>query len=80
MSIIEPTGGKADGPSADRRPVDPTPIIQLVVIERNGEEVSAAGDSSELGKRKSLRRPDSGQSGMSFMQSRQLISCNNVPS
>lgn len=48
--------------SADRRPIDPTPIVQLKVIE--GDD---GGDG--LGKSaKALRKPE-GASGMSFLHS-----------
>jgi len=50
--------------SADRRPVDPTPIIQLKVIDGNGEANNDTPDSS-----KGLRRPEPGPNGMTYMQS-----------
>lgn len=52
------------GDKSDRRPVDPTPIIQLKVVDMNEEEVK-----SDTGVRKKLRHPDPGPNGMSFMQS-----------
>jgi len=61
--------------------VDPTPIIQLKVIDGNGEEVTSADpasrDASDSNKRKSLRRPEGGPQGMSFMQSKPII-CKSV--
>ncbi|KAK4684090.1 hypothetical protein P7C73_g6113, partial [Tremellales sp. Uapishka_1] len=53
----------------DRRPVDPTPIVQLRVIDKNGDDVPLTGDSKrdESGK-KQLRRPSGGPNGMTFMQ------------
>jgi len=50
---------------ADRRPVDPTPIIQLKVMDPNGDDIVAdESDESEL------RRPDPGPHGMTYMQSK----------
>ncbi|WWD21855.1 hypothetical protein CI109_106343 [Kwoniella shandongensis] len=51
------------GEKSDRRPVDPTPIIQLKVIDGNGDDITPADDRS-----RSLRRPSPGPAGMSFMQ------------
>lgn len=51
---------------ADRRPVDPTPIIQLKVIDGNGDDL-AVEDGEKKGR---LRRPEPGPSGMTFMQSK----------
>lgn len=52
---------------ADRRPVDPTPIVQLKVIDNNGDD-AMSGDHANPSKPR-LRRPDPGPSGMTFMQS-----------
>ncbi|ORY24133.1 velvet factor-domain-containing protein [Naematelia encephala] len=55
------------GEKSDRRPVDPTPIIQLKVIDRNGEDVKSANISDRDDSKRKLRRPEPVQ-GMSFMQ------------
>jgi hypothetical protein len=52
--------------SADRRPVDPTPIVQLKVTSKAGDDLTS--DSKGDGE-KSLRRPEPGPNGASFMQS-----------
>jgi hypothetical protein len=54
---------------ADRRPVDPTPIIQLKVIDGNGDDL-AVEDKGESSRKGRLRRPDPLPSGMTFMQSK----------
>jgi hypothetical protein len=51
------------GDKSDRRPVDPTPIIQLKVIDGNAETAPQGGS------KKKLRRPEPGSNGMTFMQS-----------
>lgn len=67
---------EAETAAADRRPVDPTPIIQLKVVDGNGDHVPPSDptsrDSSDSGKRKPLRRPEAGPHGMSFMQSEEF--------
>ncbi|RXK39850.1 hypothetical protein M231_02907 [Tremella mesenterica] len=58
------------GDKSDRRPVDPTPIIQLKVIDKNGDDITHVDPRTrddEAG-RKALRRPDPGPGGMTFMQ------------
>nr|XP_019047741.1 hypothetical protein I302_04358 [Kwoniella bestiolae CBS 10118]OCF26671.1 hypothetical protein I302_04358 [Kwoniella bestiolae CBS 10118] len=52
------------GEKSDRRPVDPTPIIQLKVIDENGEDITSTDPRS----RTPLRRPSPGPNGMTFMQ------------
>ncbi|WRT65259.1 uncharacterized protein IL334_002202 [Kwoniella shivajii] len=54
------------GEKSDRRPVDPTPIIQLKVIDGNGEDITPTDPRS----RNSLTRPSPGPgpNGMTFMQ------------
>lgn len=52
------------GDKSDRRPVDPTPIVQLKVIDKNGDDAMVDG-----GSRKKLRHPEPGPNGMTFMQS-----------
>nr|XP_018998932.1 uncharacterized protein I203_08530 [Kwoniella mangroviensis CBS 8507]OCF62393.1 hypothetical protein I203_08530 [Kwoniella mangroviensis CBS 8507] len=52
------------GEKSDRRPVDPTPIIQLKVMDENGEDITPTDPRS----RTSLRRPSPGPNGMTFMQ------------
>lgn len=59
---------KANSYIADRRPVDPTPIIQLKVIDGNGDDL-AIEDKAEGSRKGRLRRPDPLPSGMTFMQS-----------
>ena len=57
----------ADITLADRRPVDPTPIVQLKVMDQNDDLApDGKGESSKKG---GLRRPDSSHGGMSYMQS-----------
>ncbi|WWC58933.1 uncharacterized protein I303_101478 [Kwoniella dejecticola CBS 10117] len=52
------------GEKSDRRPIDPTPIIQLKVIDENGEDITPTDPRS----RTPLRRPSPGSAGMTFMQ------------
>ncbi|WWC87407.1 uncharacterized protein L201_002296 [Kwoniella dendrophila CBS 6074] len=52
------------GEKSDRRPVDPTPIIQLKVMDENGEDITPTDPRT----RTSLRRPSPGPNGMAFMQ------------
>ncbi|WVQ97514.1 hypothetical protein IAU59_004628 [Kwoniella sp. CBS 9459] len=52
------------GEKSDRRPVDPTPIIQLKVIDGNGEDITPTDPRA----RNSLRRSSPGPNGMTFMQ------------
>ncbi|KAK8846536.1 hypothetical protein IAR55_005622 [Kwoniella newhampshirensis] len=51
------------GEKSDRRPVDPTPIIQLKVIDGNGDDVTPGDEGS-----RSLCRPNPGPNEMTFMQ------------
>jgi hypothetical protein len=62
---------KANSYIADRRPVDPTPIIQLKVIDGNGDDL-AIEDKAEGSRKGRLRRPDPLPSGMTFIQSKLL--------
>ena len=58
---------KADASfAADRRPVDPTPIVQLKVIDDNGNNMTTHDHSDPTSE---LRRPDPSPTGMTFMQS-----------
>ncbi|OCF33977.1 hypothetical protein I316_04323 [Kwoniella heveanensis BCC8398] len=52
------------GEKSDRRPVDPTPIIQLKVIDGDGEDITPTDPRA----RSSLHRPSPGPNGMTFMQ------------
>ncbi|ALO69007.1 conserved hypothetical protein [Cryptococcus deneoformans JEC21] len=51
------------GDKSDRRPVDPTPIIQLKVIDPQGDDITSIDPQT----RQQIRRP-SGSEGMTYMQ------------
>jgi hypothetical protein len=46
--------------------VDPTPIVQLKVIDENGDNITAKDPNDPSNE---LRRPDAEPNGMTFMQS-----------
>lgn len=57
--------------AADRRPVDPTPIIQLKVKTSEGEDVTPVDPRTHTTHdTKGLMRPGPSANGMLFMQSR----------
>ncbi|ODO01747.1 hypothetical protein I350_06576 [Cryptococcus amylolentus CBS 6273] len=51
------------GDKSDRRPVDPTPIIQLKIIDQHGSDITPTDPRHNI-----LRRPEPGPDGMTFMQ------------
>ncbi|OWZ65788.1 hypothetical protein AYX14_06125 [Cryptococcus neoformans] len=51
------------GDKSDRRPVDPTPIIQLKVIDPQGDDITSIDPQTK----QQIRRP-SGSEGMTYMQ------------
>lgn len=61
-----PERNKVSNNTADRRPVDPTPIIQLKVMTTDGEDVTPVDPRSE----KALRRSPGANGTQLFMQSR----------
>ncbi|WVQ75321.1 hypothetical protein IAR50_004937 [Cryptococcus sp. DSM 104548] len=51
------------GDKSDRRPVDPTPIIQLKIIDQHGSDITPTDPRHNI-----LRRPEPGPDGMTFVQ------------
>lgn len=66
-----PRQGFLTPPTADRRPVDPTPIVQLEVITSDGEKVTPVGPRS----RESTASRGANGEGTMYMQSEAPISC-----
>lgn len=63
------TDDKGPDPTADRRPVDPTPIVQLEVVTSDGEKVTPVGPRS----RESTAPRGANGDGTMYMQSETAI-------